>query len=505
MAERTGKIAQFKGLNDYLIPDSDASTTRSLNAVFTKNGRIIGAPGLKKFDNISTGASSTIIKLLPFYTSNLTPTLYRMRPAAVDQYVPASHSWSDVTGSALTGFAYTLPQWVVHKDTLVFTNEGEDRPRYLTGSGNSADLGGTPPYAKMLWQGWGFMFLGNISDDGSTFFPRQARYSDDFLVNWDLCAGNELNFNETNGELVAAAPVGEVVVVGKSDSVFKLEFIGGVARFSQPKILCSQGILAPASFKVIEDIGVAVMLCNDNRLRFSNGFKVDVVPPSVQKKLDDTMDPENARWAFGEVYPDKDHYSLYYQAVGDAGISNQIVMNFRTGEMNHRTYPHHEFTTAALLRQNNINKFLLASATLVYEESQTFPTDDGSSIDRYYDIDWTDLGLNGEKWLKGIEFSTVAKKGGRVAISVAANQNDTFEFEKFYTLKNIPSSGGFCRVVYRIDPGLRGYTHKVRIRIRHDEVGSPVEITPPLKLAYEPISGDEMPNNNVAESPSTRG
>jgi len=505
MAERTATINQFKGLNDYLIPESDASTTRSLNAVFTKNGRIIGAPGMQRFDNISTGASSTIIKLMPFYTANLASTLYRMRPLAVDQYVPSSHSWSDVTGTALTGFDYTRAQWTVHKDTLVFTNEGEDRPRYLTGSGNSAELGGTPPYAKMLWQGWGFMFLGNISDDGITFFPRQARYSDDFLVNWDLCAGNELNFNETNGELVAAAPVGELVVVGKSDSVFKLEFIGGVGRFAQPKVLCSQGILAPASFKVIEDIGVAVMLSTDNRLRFCNGFKVDVVPPSVQKKLDDTMDPDNAQWAFGEVYPDKDHYSLYYQAKGDDGISNQIIMNFRTGEMNHRTYPNHAFTTAALMRQNSINKFLLASATLVFEESQTFPTDAGSSIDRYYDIDWTDLGLNGEKWLKGIEFTTVKKKGGRISISVAANDNDTLEFEKFYLLNNLPSSGGFARVVYRIDPGLRGTRHKVRIRVFHDETGAPVEITPPLRIAYEPISADEMAKNNVSVSPSTRG
>jgi len=504
MAERTAKISQFRGLNDYLIPDSDASTTRSLNAVFTKSGRIIGAPGIKKFDGISAAASTTIIKLMSFYTSDLTPTLYRMRPLAVDQYVQASHSWTDVTGTALAGFDYLLPQWVVHKDTLVFTNEGVDRPRYLTGSGNSAVLGGTPPYARMMWQAWGFMFLGNISDDGTTFFPRQARYSDDFLVNWDLCAGNELNFNETNGELVAAGPVGDVVVVGKSDSLFKLEFIGGSVRFAQPKILCSQGILAPASFKVIEDIGIAVMLSADNRLRFCNGFKVDVVPPSVQKKLDDTMDPENARWAFGEVYPDKDHYSLYYQAIGDAGISNQIIMNFRTGEMNHRTYPNQAFTAAALMRQNGVNKFLLSSSTLVYEESQTFPTDDGSTLDRYYDIDWSDLGLSGEKWLKGIEFSTVKKKGGRVAISVAANGNDTFEFEKFYILKNIPSDGSFCRVTYRIDPGLRGYTHKVRIRLFHDAVGSPVEITPPLKIAYEPISGDEMAKDNVAVSSNTR-
>lgn len=505
MAERTVSIGQFRGLNDYAVPEADASVTRSLNAVFTKNGRIIGAPGLQKFDNISTAASSSIIKLMPFYTSALVPTIYRMRPLAVDQYVQSSHSWTNVTGTALNGFIYTIPQHVVHKDTLVFTNEGADRPRYLTGSGNSAVLGGTPPYAKMLWQGWGFMFLGNISDDGITFIPRQARYSDDFLVNWDLCAGNELNFNETNGELVAGSTLANEVVIGKSDSIFKLEFIGGQVRFSQPKLLSSQGVLAPESMKVIEDIGVSVFLSPDIRLRFCNGIKVEVVPASVQRKLDETMDPENARWAFGEVYPDKDHYSLYYQAIGDTGISNQIIMNFRTGEMNHRVYPDQAFTSAALIRRNNIHRFLLSSETLVYEEDYTFPTADGSRIDRYYDVDWSSLGLNGEKWLKGVEFTTVKKRGGRVAVSVAADGGSTFELEKFYTLNNLPSSGEFARLVYRIDPGLRGTTHKIRIRIFHDESGNAVEITPPLKIAYEPISQDEMSRANVSRAPSDRG
>src|SRR5690242_14173076 len=95
MAERTVTIRQFKGLNDYAIPENDPSYTRSLNATYTKNGRIFGAPGLVKFDGISTAAASSIIAVMPFYTSNLATTLYRMLPTAIQQYAIASHSWTD--------------------------------------------------------------------------------------------------------------------------------------------------------------------------------------------------------------------------------------------------------------------------------------------------------------------------------------------------------------------------------------------------------------------------
>lgn len=500
MAERSVEIRQFKGLNDYAIPDNDPSVTRSLEAVITRNGRILGVPGMDEYDHISTAASATIIKLMPFYTSNLASTLYRMLPTKVEQHNIATHVWDDVTGTALNGFAYNIPQFVVHKDTLVFTNEGNDRLRKLTGSGNSAELGGTPPYCKALWQAWGFLFAGNVSTDGSTWDPRGVLYSDDFDNNWDLCNGNTLAFNETNGEIVVGAPVGTLVVVGKTDAIMWINFHGGLVRFTQDRVPNSQGVLAPASFKVLDDLAVAVYLATDLRLQFCNGHKVDVVPSYVQRKLDETMDPENARWAVGEAYPDKDIYSLFYTAKGDDGNMNQIMLNFRTGEFNHRVYPGHAFNTAALIRRGTQNRFLLATDDLVFEEAQEFPTMNGSRIERYYDIDWTSLGLPGEKYLKGIEFSTVKKPGGRIAVSVAADHRDVFEFEKFYTLKNIPSAGEYAKIIYRIDPGLRGREHKIRIRLFHDESGAPVEIIPPARIVYEPLSD----NGTSLEQNSTR-
>lgn len=507
MAEKMVEIRSFKGINDYAIPENDPSVTRSLNAVYTKQGRIIGAPGIELFDNIKTAAASTIIALMPFYTSNLATTLYRMLPAAVQQYSVASHSWTDVTGTALNGFSYTLPQFVVHKDTLCFINEGLNRPRKLTGSGNSADLAAsTAPHSKMIFQAWGFLFLGNVSTDGGTTFdPRGILYSDDFDNNWDLCNGNTLTFNETNGGLVVAAPVGEVVVIGKSDAIMRLEFVGGQVRFNQFRIPHSQGVLSPRSFQDLRDLGIVVFLATDNRLQFCSGYKVDTVPAYVQKKLDDTMDPENAQWSMGAVYPDKDTYSLFYQSNDSDGIGNQILMNFRTGEFAHREYPGYTFTAMALARRGTSNKFYMATDALVYEESNDFPTDNGIRIDRYYDIDWNNYGINGEKYLKGVEFACVKKTGGRISVSVAADDNDTFLYEKFYTIKDLPGKpSSYARIVYRIDPGLRGSRHKIRIRLFHDETGAPVEIIPPMKISVQPLSSDETSNYNIARAPETR-
>ena len=103
-----------------------------------------------------------------------------------------------------------------------------------------------------------------------------------------------------------------------------------------------------------------------------------------------------------------------------------------------------------------------------------------------------------------MEFSTLKKPGGRVAVSVAVDDKDEFYFEKFFTLKNMPGSGDYARVVYRIDPGLRGTRHKIRLRLFHDETGNAVEIAPPMKIFYEPISENES-TRNIARAPDTRG
>lgn len=489
--EKTFDIREFKGLNDFGAPNINTSFTRSLNAVIVRNGRILGAPGMNKLRSISSASAAAIIGLMPFYNTQLTTVLYRMLPTAIHELNTGTDAWDDKTGTALNGTANTLPQFCVHKDTLCFVNEGLDRPRKLTGSGNSATLGGTPPYAKGICQGWGYLFLLNVSTDGSTFTPRIARYSDDFDVNWDLCDGNELVFNQTNGELVAGITRADLIVFFKSDSLYRVTFEGGPVRFKQPAITKDVGLLAPLSAWDTGTFGIPY-LATDYRIHFTDGYQDQVVPPYVQKKLDETLYKTAARFAVGAAYPDKDSYSLFYRAsASDSWNKNRITFNFRTGEFSHRTYTGHEFIRLGLFRYDRNSAYTLigSTSTLVMELDTAQEGDDGTAINRYYDVDWTDLGENGLKYLKGVTIEAVRNAGGRVALSVSSDMNPNFIYEKVFSLRGLSPSDEYVTVNYRIDPGLRGNRFKVRIKLFHDD-GTQVEIVPPMKLHYEPDSPD---------------
>ena len=95
--------------------------------------------------------------------------LYRMRALAIDELDPSANTWTDRTGTALTGADTDRPQFQMHKGVLCFTNEGSDRPRRITATGtNSVVLGGTPPFCRSISALFNYLILGNISDDGTS-------------------------------------------------------------------------------------------------------------------------------------------------------------------------------------------------------------------------------------------------------------------------------------------------------------------------------------------------
>ena len=131
--EKTFDITEFKGLNDYSTPLLNASYTRSLNAVVTQYNRLLGGLGINKLRSIDTVSATTpIIGLMPFYDTALNNTLYRMTPTKFHRLNTGTDVWDDATGTDLTGDEDTIPQHVVHKDFLVFVNDGEDQPRRRT-------------------------------------------------------------------------------------------------------------------------------------------------------------------------------------------------------------------------------------------------------------------------------------------------------------------------------------------------------------------------------------
>lgn len=462
-------IVGFEGLDEALIPGTNPKRTRSLENVEVRNGRVKGVLGTVKYRGITAQSGTTpILGLMQYQGSDLTSGVLRITPTEVRKLNTGTDAWDDVTGTALTGATTDLPpQSDMHKGVLIFTNDAQDRPRKYTNSGNTAVLTGTPPFCKALVSYLDYLILFNFSTDGTTFFPRQARYSNDYDADWSLCEGNELTFNETAGEINCAKVAGRVVVVGKSDALIQLRWVGSPTRFFQERIAFDQGVLAPRSMAVVGNAGVA-FLATDSQLYFCDGQVVKPLPPRVQRKLQSTMDLAQGKWACGTAFADSDVYHLIYPtSTSDTANRGRITVNIRTGEFSHRTYAGHQFTDIMEFRLSNITANLLiasASDDRVYQMEAADDDDDGTPINRYYDADWQHF----DGSFTGARLVFRRRRDVRVKISIAVDFSDRWLYPKWFDLRGDNATKEDTEVLYRVPQPIPGRAFNLRVNFYHN-------------------------------------
>jgi len=482
-------IIGFQGLNDWLVPGTNPKQTRSLDGVVIQKGRVFGVGGTSKFRSIATVSGTTpIIRLMPWVEPSLATTMLRMTPTAVHKLNTGTDAWDNVTGTALNGTSATIPQWVNHKGVLVFTN-ALDRPRKYTGSGNTAVLGGTPPYAVAIADYYGFLMLGNVSAAGTTFIKTQIVYSSDYDVDWSSCNGNEINLNETPGEILAMRRLGRSLPVYKSDTVMLIRFTGtSPVRFTQEEYPLHKGILAVRSLQDIAEKG-QVFLGTDYELYNNTGPNIAPLPPNVQRKLQDTMDPTKASLCIGVTVYEEETYNLFYATTSSTWPINRIMWNFRTGEFSHRTYTAQQFIDAVAFKfsKNTAEQVIAAANDLVYELDTTAINDDGTATSRYYETDWQHGGSETPTPFRGARFVFKRAKGARVRISMTVDYRETFFYEMTFDLRGTP--GQETTTIDYIPPqSVECVWLNLKIRFFHDVAGIETELRAILPLSEEPIS-----------------
>jgi hypothetical protein len=478
-------ITQFKGLNQNLPLGSDPHETTSLDGVKVRFGNVLGQFGTAKWDGISSAdADSPLRGIFPYYVATTASVqLLRMSPLKMRKWNSATHAWDDITGTALTGNSTTIPQWSIINNTFVFTNDAHDRPRKYTGTGNTAVLGGTPPYAHAIAAFIGFLFLGNVAPDGITFSPYDIQFSDDFDNNWTLCDGNTLSLTETAGEIRALKVFGQQLLAYKSDGIVSIRFIGGAVRFSQLLLPFDKGLLAVQSLQSAGETG-HIFLATDKNLYITNGQVVKPLPMNVQKALQEDMPDAQAKFAVGIVNPDETTYHLLYaRSSTPTYLDGRLSYNYQTGEFYKRSYTGHQFTSACAFKLDDVTatKLIANAATLTYQ-LDSGKDDDGTKVTRTYDVDWNTYGVHGNKWLHGAELVFTTKKDCRVRISAASNMRTDFQYARTYS---ISANGG--RVFYDIPSAILGEKFKLRIELFHDAATNVCELKEATPL-FTPVS-----------------
>lgn len=495
----------FKGLHKLYRPGDTFQWTSSLEGVEVKDGRIKGHQGIAKWNDFSTVETDTpIIGLFPYITKDITTTMVRLMPTTVKKWTGST--WEAITGTALNGDSTVKPQWCLIQNNLAFTNEGKDRPRLWSGTGNTAVIGGTPPYCKALSDYKAWLFLGNISDDGTftdiTDGYRQIQFSDTWNTSWTPCDANTITINETPGSIVWMGKSGDYLLIGKNDGIVALRLVGGAVRFTKERLAFDKGIIAPLAVKPVNQ-DAYIFLATDLQLYMISGTTIQQLPRNVSSILQDTVTATNAQKVVAEVDPYRGVYHLFYNRSGATWPNGRISFNYQTGEFSHRSYGGHQFTRAALAKLTiTADPVLLASTTTLVYQLDTGTNDDGTAVTRYYDVDWHNLGIPGEKYLMGCDFYMARNAGVRVAVSCARDFDSNFFQAQPLSTRGREVDSGHTLMQYRLPSPIYGTFFKLRFTLYHDGATNRAELwnIAPVIMPVHPLAREFVNTNTYPVS-----
>jgi hypothetical protein len=475
-------LSQFKGLNERRIIGQNPQETISLDNVDVRNGVVIGRKGTDEFDGITTVDADTPIlgHFAHYEPASATVSLLRMTPTKMRKWNSVTHVWDDITGTALTGTSTTRPVLHTMSDEgfSVFTNEGNDQPRKYTGSGNTATLGGDPPYAKWLCPYVGFLFLFNTSISGDfdqTADAITAYFSDTPDAVWLICDGNAMVFDESPGEILAADTFGDILGVMKSDAIVQVRFTPGRTRFVRRRLHFDRGILAPLSMQKLGQTGI-IFLGSDRQLYTTDFQAVRPLPLNVQRTLQEDLNIATASQMRSFVDIDNHTYKLLYQREGSTYFDAVLKYNYLSGEFSKDIYPV-EFNSALGFRLSPTvaSRQIASSSNLTYELNLG-TNDNGTAVSRFVDIDWFQYGNPGNKWMKGAEFVFKRTNECRVRISVAVDKSSKFKFPRNFSLSGNNQAEDDVRVSYQLPSPIYGSWFKFRIEMFHDGANNQVKL-----------------------------
>ena len=482
MAVQTHWVQNFKGKSDRAAPGASPVITNDLRNVKCFHGHVRPRNGMSNYNSISSASSAEIIGLFHYPLISGTNQLLRMLPTKLE--LLGASSWSDVTGTALTGTTTTRPQHTIIDDTLVFTNEGEDLPRKYTGSGNSTVIASsTSPYGKAIQHYLGFLLLGNVSDDGTfsdvTDGHRIIRYSDDWDNDWSLCNGNEIVLWETPGALLRMLVLGRDVMCYKSDGLVRLTWVGGNVVFKQEKVDFNVGFVSPLGIWAVND-EFHLGLGNDGVIYAITTSDVQPVSfDQLYKTIPNTISLNKLKYARGV---DNSEESISYLFYDRTGLSTQLLDSYVSYNYRDRSWD-----TGQLGKQiisSSIHKplanspldLVVSTATLVNEfDTGSATNDDGTAISSYWTTGPQNFGEEG--WMVGARliFDKPTGHNAHVRVSVAMDGSNSFQFPAMFRLVGGAVDDDFVEVSYR-PPAQFGNYFNVKVEFKSSSLGAGVEL-----------------------------
>jgi hypothetical protein len=168
---------------------------------------------------------------------------------------------------------------------------------------------------------------------------------------------------------------------------------------------------------------------------------------------------------------------LFYDRTGltNQQLDSWCSYNYRTQEVDKGTLGT-AIVSATEYAENDQDAIQLvtAGATLVHSFNSTTKDDDGTRINRYWTSGWQQLG--GESgWLHGMRLTFAKSRYARVAISLAVDNEEDFDYRQVFRLIGGAPSDQNVEIDYKIPAQFVEWA-KVKIEFFHDNTGAETEL-----------------------------
>lgn len=259
--------------------------------------------------------------------------LFRFGPTTVQILNKAASTWSNVTGTPLTGVSTDVYDFAFPilngRRIMTFTN-GVDNIRKITGASNAADLGGAPPKCKYMVAYQGYLILGHIFDAGSVFSSELVWCDTAAPENWTT--GNSGSaFLVADGEDITGMGLSGPYFTVHMESSISLGY--GVTTSDVFRVERKNTGIGTAAHQTIKNIpnGGQIFLALDG-VHIFDGNAAPLVQSKIVDEIREGINPSYIRQSSAIVVRELDEYWLAVPMGSETVPETIYKYNYRTGD-----------------------------------------------------------------------------------------------------------------------------------------------------------------------------
>jgi hypothetical protein len=224
----------------------------------------------------------------------------------IEQFNTGTTTWDNITGSDLTGTTDDLIDTAIPmlsgKRILCITN-GIDAIRKYTATGNTADLGGSPPKAKFIQEYRTYLVCANIL--GGTDIAQRVQWSDTAdPETWTGGNSGSVDLVEDGKDIKGMNVFGSFLCVHKETSIYLGRLVSSSSIFKFDRVATEAGTVANGTI-INLPTGEQIFLSTDG-LRIFNGILAPLIESPVNDEIRDGLSSSYAHKSWGVLVKEED-------------------------------------------------------------------------------------------------------------------------------------------------------------------------------------------------------